>query len=1509
MMRRAFWLRLASVLGVTLLCAVQAVAQTYQRAAGEPFFLLSDASYGTQQIALVRLEVPLGSAVYAAGGVDLRVYRIPQPLEFLQKQKNPHRVASANKAKPEGLSNALAKLWDDWVRDARSDWRRVFSNDARRAVTKAAPELRARPGLRSATDYRQQPQFAPLAGFELVDEFRYPVAEAEPIKAPANLNLPGSSSEFIQVTPGNVMVPIGKRAAGLYLVEAMLGGYRATTLVFVSDTMAITKIAGGQLVVWTVQRGSGDAVAQAKVLWSDGVGVLQSGATNAQGLITLTRDSPEHTYVFGEDAAGGVFVTENFYYDSEIYNTKLYAVTDRPLYRPGDEVRVKLVGREFQSARASNAIKGGPVALQVLDPAGFPVATQSFKITSERGADTAFRLPENAALGGYQLRLAYGGETYSAAFRVADYQKPHFEITVVTDKPEYKTGEPIRGHLQLAYPDGKPVKEATINFNVRAQKLTMVEGDLNFVGQFPVQIESETLTTDDQGRVAFNLPQADQPSRYVLNVFATDQAAYRVKAAKEILIERGAALYRVRAERQFSAPKQSVGFTLALDPATSAEGAAEADSWEWVRLEDRARDSGKLGRRGGFELAFEQSGSYSIFVKDARGNVLGGTTHWVSGAGVKVAAGSIEIVFDKPRYRIGEVAEALISFPEEVRQALLSLERDKVEAMHLLSASTSWVETTQVAPTQWRARLRVQDNYGPNITLSVAYVKNGEYAFQNAGLLVDEPRVEIALKADKTVYKPGEKVQVTLDTTLQGKPVAAVVTVSVVDEMIYVLQPEIAPNIFDFFFHPRRNNVRTAASQSFISYDLATGAGAAAPSRRNVNERRVKLLERPRRDNIDTAYWNPALTTDANGKATLAFTMPDGLTRWRITARAVLAATGQVGQQTAYVRSDKPLYVKWTSPDWLRAGDQPNASVAIFNQTNQPQPVELRAGKLTQRVTAAPGANFVSLPLNQVSGGAVAESVNVAVLSKGAVADQLSVPLRRVAAQWRAPQTLVVPLKSVSTPLKLPADAANVRVRVVSGAAAQFHRIADDLVEYPYGCVEQTASRLIPLALAYQNFGPGDQVLAWKLSHQLSTQRVRLAQMAGPNASFGWWRDMSESAFLTNYAYYADWHAARALKLELPSEHWQRPLNLYTTQAATHTRLQRALMLAWLKELGQPVTAMTAGLLEDFPSQTSAYEARAADGQAANSAVLGEDGPLAEALALVLAAHSARELGAPVPPKIAAALDVAKKTLAAHAHLPLARALLALSNGTLETDLESLLGGVQAEQATVDRAVTLALIHGAMNLSAPGALPGPKYTSVWRKAPTLSGQAEYYARVKPQAFTLDAPPPANAVAIVRYDSSEKIETKLPVSIERRFWRVRKGKEGAFRLEALSGAEAFMTDGLYLDEIKLNTKKPQQFGMVEAPLPPGASVESTTWGINIAAPSGNETEALPRATAETTNFGYGVPVETLGGEVVVRHLVRFAQTGRFKLPPVRYYGMYTPMNKAVQDLQRDTIEVR
>ena len=86
--------------------------------------------------------------------------------------------------------------------------------------------------------------------------------------------------------------------------------------------------------------------------------------------------------------------------------------------------------------------------------------------------------------------------------------------------------------------------------------------------------------------------------------------------------------------------------------------------------------------------------------------IVGATGHAVSGKGVKAVPGSIGIVLDRAQYRAGDTAEALITFPEPVRDALLTLERDRVEADALLSAGADWLQLQRLDDTQYRARIR-----------------------------------------------------------------------------------------------------------------------------------------------------------------------------------------------------------------------------------------------------------------------------------------------------------------------------------------------------------------------------------------------------------------------------------------------------------------------------------------------------------------------------------------------------------------------------------------------------------------------------------------------------------------------------------------------------------------------------------------------------------------------------------------------------------------------------------
>ena len=1495
----------------TLLCAAfPAVAQEDEAATpapeasgagyaafkGEPFFLLSDAAFGSADVARVRLEVPgrdfARSNLEAYGGVDVLVYRVPEPLEFLKKQKNLHRVQVLANHQGEGLMNTLSLLWDRWWQRSRLAWRKLFSQEARLAVTQTQPALATNEAIRRPTEFRHQPQFKPLKGYELIDRFRYPVWQAAVIAPPKGVKLDGSSSEFRAPGAGNVMIPIGKRKPGLYLVEAIIGEHRATTLVFVSDTMAITKVSSSQMLVWTARRDNGAVVPGVDVAWTDGSGVLQSGSTGANGVVSLDRGGPEHTYVLGVDPQGGVFVSENFYYDSEIYNTKIYAVTDRPLYRPGDEVNVKFVGREFTGAHTSQAAAAAPLTLTVLDPNGTPLLTQVLQLNPETGAETRFRLPPQASAGGYELRFDYGDNQYGAAFRVAEYVKPHFEINIVQSKADYKTGEAVKGRIELRYPDGKPVEKAELSITLRAQQNSMVDGELRYSGLFPIAMKSETLQTDGNGNAEFTLPQAQDPSRYILTVLASDGAAYRVKTTRELMIERSVSQFTMKAQKAFSVPGESVRFSLTPDGVAGAKPVR----WQMIQLENQTRTEGEFDpKQSVWDVKFAAPGSYQLALRDENNNLVAAASHWVAGNGLKGTPGSIEIVLDRARYNPGETAEALITFADPVDQALLTLERDKVEQVGLLTGGADWIKPVRVAPNQWRVRIPVQADYGPNITFSVAYTRGGDFVFQNVGLQIIEPRIALSFKTDKEVYQPGERVTLDVTAQLDGKPLSTMVALGVVDEMVYVLQPEIAPEIGEFFYHPRRNNVRTTASLSFISYDLAAGRTAGAPARHNYNERGVKVLERPRRDNVDTAVWAPNLKTDAQGHVRVTFTMPDALTRWRITGRA-MDAEGRVGQRTGYLRSNKSFYAKWTAPNWLRAGDAPQASIAVFNQSADEQALEVSltgAGVVkTEKIKAKRGVNYVQFPL-AAGGGAM----RLEVKQGGKLVDALDTAVQSLPVAWSSPRTMHLPLTGLATALALPGDARNIRMSFATGAASHFSRISDDLIAYPYGCVEQTASRLIPLALGLQNIGADAGQVRERLLGILQAQRLRLVSMAGPEAQFGWWGNATaNSALMTAYAYYADWYAARALRIELPPEHWQHLLKVYGEVGIKEPALHRALVLWMAQEMGLPVKTLASGLMDDLGR--AGIKGKAALMPVTSSMLLAPEDGNSQALALALLSLVAGQNEVPTIVELVEPTANAWASLRANP-LPLAQALLIMAGQAPVGGVDAVLASVRSDMPTLDRAMTLLWVQKKLGGPPPVKAPGVAVAGPWKAGASTLGQSLWYWQGGPAPKQLQVAEAAavGTAAVVQYDSYALEAHALPVRVERRILRLTQGAKG-FSTAPVKNGEALRTDALYMDEVTLTPSAgaKYRYGLLEVALPPGASVEGSTWGISIV---GEKTEPLERARHEARRDGYVVPIEPLDAPLKVRHLLRFAQKGAYVLPPARFYRMYQPEQKALE----------
>jgi uncharacterized protein YfaS (alpha-2-macroglobulin family) len=544
-----------------------------------------------------------------------------------------------------------------------------------------------------------------------------------------------------------------------------------------------------------------------------------------------------------------------------------------------------------------------------------------------------------------------------------------------------------------------------------------------------------------------------------------------------------------------------------------------------------------------------------------------------------------------------------------------------------------------------------------------------------------------------------------------------------------------------------------------------------------------------------------------------------------------------------------------------------------------------------------------------------------------------------VPVHWPSQRSTTLAVAGTDTPLSLPPDAANISVRFADSAGAQFRRVLDDLIDYPYGCVEQTASRLIPYSIAVQSLGAGEERLAPRLVQQLHTQRFRLAQFAGPKAVFGWWSapDKNGDALLTTYAYYADWHASRTLALGMPPTHWNRLLEVYRTEGSKYPHWHRALMLFWMQEIGLPVRPMVAALADELAAKAPATGA--ANASKLDSVVLGAESDAdTDAHTRMLASHLLLQAKAPVPAGLNASLNASADALRASG-TPLGQALLLLAKRSPATDAPKVLEAVRADMPTVDRALALVWVHRALGGTPRAAENRAALPAPWQPVASATGARLYRLPAgtpRPELLQVSGAA-AGTQAVVSFESREPEKSALPVSIERRLWRLKRVDTAAapakaeprkpgqpekpvaepvaaaseFALERVASDAVLRTDEVYLDEIVLRTKDGAKlrYGIVEAALPPGASADRSTWGISLRKQGANDAEALERARFETTPTGYAVPVEELSGEFVVRHLVRVAQPGRFALPPVRYYRMYQPEQKAFEDKPRARIEIR
>ena len=445
---------------------------------------------------------------------------------------------------------------------------------------------------------------------------------------------------------------------------------------------------------------------------------------------------------------------------------------------------------------------------------------------------------------------------------------------------------------------------------------------------------------------------------------------------------------------------------------------------------------------------------------------------------------------------------------------------------------------------------------------------------------------------------------------------------------------------------------------------------------------------------------------------------------------------------------------------------------------------------------------------------------------------------------------------------------------------------------------------MVPLTMAYAVARHSDPVRAQDIARELYAHRLRLAHMASNEGRFGWWGPyMPVDPFLTGWAYYADWAAVQALGMQLPAEHWQALETVYSDGVGSMSLWQRALMIDWMRHMHLPVQTLVSGLLKDLQASKPVTQPDSHLGW--RSLMLDADsGSEEHAMAWVLAGHMAGLSQVSLNPMQRKLLAAASIQLGA-ASDPQAQSLLVYAHQLTPDHAGHLLLSISPNYPTMDRALMLTwLVESLGGLNATPvnvALAAP-----WEKIRTLSGSVYFHlppGQANPTQLQLSRTPAQHIAARVSYDSAEGTPSRpLAASFTRSLYRLVPLADGGFSRQAVTGNASVGTDELYLDEIHLQpagSGKPLDHGLLQVALPPGAALETGTWGVNIKTDNNDTASALEAARAESTAYGYAVPVDKLREPLVIRHLLRFAQKGRFQLPSAYLYSMYDPDARAYE----------
>jgi len=971
----------------------------------------------------------------------------------------------------------------------------------------------------------------------------------------ANESLPPGIYYFEVTAPDHHIYPEARPNKDHYSLTAK-------KLLVVSPYNVTLKRSANQILAWVTDLQTGQTITNVPVTFNYNQGNnpayhLGRIKTDEQGVALLERVKalPGHTFrspnyyaLVGSAESGDHFGIVSSEWDDGItrygfddvkqgrvkegYVGHIY--TERELYRPGQTVYFKGIFRHDNDAIFTLLDPETPVEISVHDSRNKRIFSDTVSLSQMGTAHSYVILDEEAPLGSYEIKMSYNQELLtSKSFRVTEYKKPEFQVTVSSEKSDYAQGDTISMTAQATFFFGGPVSQAKVRWSLLADEyrfrysgkprydFTDSEG-YSYRRYGGTRIASGNSQTDDQGRFEF-VTEADikdklASQQYILEVEVEDINNQMVAGRGRVIVHQSEAYVGLRPKRYIGKTgqasevevvvvdwqnqpisNQSVQVIFARRDWYSVQKQNPDGSYYWDSVLDDIPTYTTTATTDAFGKAraiFTPTlgGRHKVIatVTDSKLNTARASTYmWVSSYYYinwkQENSRRLELVADQESYQVGDTAKILVPHPfSETVQALVTFERGRIYHQYVQTLETN----------SDLLEIPITSDLGPNMYISVVVVKgetpqaNGTEAFPeillgytnlkisnntqhlNIEITPNEPPADYFQPADIAAYK----IRV---TDFENNPVQAELSVALVDKAILSLQPEAKGQMITKFWKERGLAVETAGSlikaMDRINYKVVKAKGGGGGMEIDFDDARKNFKE--------TALWEADLVTDERGEVVIAAILPDNLTTWTLNVKAVTGADTRVGETSYDIISTKPLLVRPVTPRFFVKGDTARLGMIVQNNTKQEQVVNTRfeaTGLTLEPVNPDPS-------LTVDAGQRVRLDYWVTVSDT----DHITLSMGARSAQYQDALTFGLPVHSyqfssliasgavgadgletelITLPPQVDSAKTTLNLQLDSSLAGGLQDGLAYLEHFPHECIEQTLSRFLPNLYTYRAY-------------------------------------------------------------------------------------------------------------------------------------------------------------------------------------------------------------------------------------------------------------------------------------------------------------------------------------------------------------------------------------------------------------------------------------------------------